>query len=360
MATESDFFPGTFGFRERRADVYENIEVNETEDGSIIHDKINGKTWNAGIFEVLNMNDIPKHDKRGGGKLHIIKGMGRDSPKYYLVDVLSSQGHPSNDGATYLAASNFNSLEFVSCRQTARNGISSYPHDHTQGPYCAIACGPSILYRNYFVQVPGSTERGQFDKEINLLEDTPIHVEHGYAIIKRADIQQLQQTDFDFTDLSKYKIASHKNCEVTMTRNNKNEFIFIQKEEGKRPQIAHHIYAAAFNMGRNVIQNEFTEKISESLLEAEYRNAILCAWDNSIKYPDRAGSKKLYLTLLGGGVFGNPMDLICNQIAKCKDLIIDSGLDVYVVCYDEYTFAEVFPLLQEVVETTGGSIVSTN
>ena len=351
-----DFFIGTFGFRESRDSVYSNIEVNKTDEGNIVYDKVNGKKWNSGIFQVLNFDQIPKHPKRGGGKLHIIRGNGSKAANFYLVDVLSSQGHPSNDGATYLAASNFNALEFVSSGQTAANGISGYPYDRTQGPYCAIACGPSILYRNYFVSVPGSRSIGQFSKEINLLEDTPIKVVHGYAKISKSDSKDLQKSGFDFTNLSKYKVASHKNCQVTMTQKD-GQFVAVEPENGKQPQIAHHVYAAAFNLNGDVCVDNFTIKITESLIYAQYRNTILCAWDNSIQYPGREGSNKLYLTILGGGVFGNPIELICEQIVKCKDLIVDSGLDVYVVCFNNWVYSKVYPILKGVINSTGGSIV---
>ena len=42
--------------------------------------------------------------------------------------------------------------------------------DKTQGPYAAIACGPSVVYRNYFV--PHNGEIGQLNSEINLLDET--------------------------------------------------------------------------------------------------------------------------------------------------------------------------------------------
>jgi hypothetical protein len=50
MEPAYDFFGITFGFKESVDAVYENITVEETEDGSIIINKANGKTWNAGIL----------------------------------------------------------------------------------------------------------------------------------------------------------------------------------------------------------------------------------------------------------------------------------------------------------------------
>ena len=54
-----------FGFKESVDAVYENITVEETEDGSIIINKANGKTWNAGILKIVNITEIPKQRSKG-------------------------------------------------------------------------------------------------------------------------------------------------------------------------------------------------------------------------------------------------------------------------------------------------------
>ena len=42
-----------------------------------------------------------------------------------------------------------------------------YVHDQTQGPRCAIACAPALLYRNYLMKFPngskGQRSRQQLD-----------------------------------------------------------------------------------------------------------------------------------------------------------------------------------------------------
>ena len=347
----TQFFSSTFGFEEEVDDVYNNITCEETPDGSIITDKVNGKTWNAGIFTTPNITEIPKHEKRGNGKLNIIFGSGRFSKNMGLIDILESQSLPENDGATYLAASNFNCLEFVNSHCTARYGISGYPYDKTQGPYCAIACGPSILYRNYFVEVaPG--KKGQLEKEVELLRDTPLIVEHGYVQLPSASQKEMKEKNFNWSDETKYRVGSHANCPVTMTRKNGGNFKILDGT-----QIAHHVYAAAFNFYSDVSRSPFTEEISKHMLTAEYKATILCAWDNSIRYPNHAGSNKLFLTLLGCGVFGNRVADIATIIASLKDLIVDSGLDVYIVSYDSKAYMKMKDILEVVVEETKGEVI---
>lgn len=98
-------------------------------------------------------------------------------------------------------------------------------------------------------------------------------------------------------------------------------------------------------------------KIAESLLAAEYRCAVLAAWENSLLFPYLPGSKKLSLTFLGGGVFRNPKKLICKSIAKNEDVIFESGLDVYLVCFNDTEFNVAQEELGHIVKKTGGSIV---
>jgi hypothetical protein len=48
---------------------------------------------------------------------------------------------------------------------------------------------------------------------------------------------------------------------------------------------------------------------------------------------ERTGNKTLFLTLLGGGAFGNETDWIISAIKRAVDLYSDCGLDVAIVIY---------------------------
>ncbi|EAY20902.1 hypothetical protein TVAG_437280 [Trichomonas vaginalis G3] len=344
------YFKLVFGFKESLENVRKNIDVIKNNDGSIsMYNKILNENYSAGEFKVVGIEDIPKHEDRNDGTLNIILGGKIHRNGFSPVDSLASQSIPENDGATFLAASNFNCLEFTSSRQTAYDGITCYEADPTQGPYCAIACAPGALYRNYFVEING--KQGQFDQEINLLYETPIHVKGGYPLIDNEQANYLQNSNFDWNNLNHYKVGSHSNLTVTTS------MLRGRMMKTNMQQITHHIYAAALNFASNVVETPFTSKLSQYLLEAEYKATILQAWDNSIKYPNRAGSNKLYLTLLGGGVFNNPIDRICEQINKNLDLIQKSGLEVYVVCYSRQIYSRVQPHLDNSVKQTNGKII---
>jgi O-acetyl-ADP-ribose deacetylase (regulator of RNase III) len=119
------------------------------------------------------------------------------------------------------------------------------------------------------------------------------------------------------------------------------------------------VYAAAFNFYSKVEQNEISMRIAKQMLSAEYQATVLAAWEMSRKYPGRAGSRRLVLTALGGGVHGNPRPLIIEAVASSVDLIRKSGLDVYFVCFDAANYQESINAgLKTLVDSTGGRVIT--
>jgi hypothetical protein len=348
----SEWFPHLFGFDESVPAVQKNLEVKELDDHAEITSLVNHRTFNAGKFRLRDIPSFGSPVPVGGGTLNIIRGA---RSRAGLENVLAAQSHPDFDGATFLAASNFNCLEFTGQPHFAEMGVTPYVSDMTQGPYCALGAGAAVVYRNYFVLHEDGT-RGQLNNnEVRLLKNTPLDefVSHGYPKIRAADSEKLKPYNWE-EFVPKFLIGVHENCEVTTTETPPN---FSDAPPGR---IVHQVYAAAFNFNYwndGVNDNPITRDIAEKLLRAEYRATILAAWELSLKYPGRTGSKKLVLSLLGGGVHGNPMELICGAITSCEALIVDSGLQCYVVCYSGTEFENVFPHLEEVMQRTGGSVL---
>ncbi len=73
------------------------------------------------------------------------------------------------------------------------------------------------------------------------------------------------------------------------------------------------------------------EGIARLVLEASYEATLCTALLNSLS----TGSNKVFLTALGGGVFGNPTNWIMDGIERALNLYKDSGLDVAIVSYRE-------------------------
>jgi hypothetical protein len=96
------------------------------------------------------------------------------------------------------------------------------------------------------------------------------------------------------------------------------------------------------------------------MLIAEYRATVLAAWELSQKYPGRQGSNKLVLTFLGGGVFANPRAMICEAIISSKDVIVQSGLEVYILCWNRSEFEESMSFLGGLLEETHDAVIGAS
>merc|ERR1712232_400394 len=51
------------------------------------------------------------------------------------------------------------------------SGVTQYVKDKTQGPCCAIACGPATVFRNYFAEVGGAPEGQTADRQLDCLDE---------------------------------------------------------------------------------------------------------------------------------------------------------------------------------------------
>lgn len=341
-----NWFKQVFGFDENVLDVQEYIREEKRQDGVYLISKAftPERAFNSGFFHIKSISDF-NLKPRGGGTFNIVSGKRGRYPS--LCSVTQAHSMPQNNGATFQAASNFNCLEFVSKHQKASAGIVDYPADHTQGPYCAISTPASILYRNYFVEVDG--DKGQLKNEINLLSKTPFEIAHGYPNIK--EVKELKNyKTFNWADQNNYQMGVHTNCHVLINQDAKGHLFLVDNK-----QIAHHVYCAALDFGGSVPLNDLFLDIGFQILRASYKITVLAAWENSLKYPGLQGSKKLYLTLLGGGVFNNPRPSIVSAIVEQEQLIVDSGLQVYCIFFAGFDQKnpDDFPLLELMHRTNG-------
>lgn len=351
--SNTSWFEKVFGFPESVPNVYKYIKTEETSEGVVLISTAftPPKKMNSGIFEQKSISNFDLVT-RGYGKFFILSGGASKYPS--KVQVTQAQSLPENNGATFQAASNFNCLEFCSMHQTASEGITGYIYDRTQGPYCAIAASASILYRNYFVKI-GNGEVGQIRTNLNLLSDTPFDIYHGYPNVRSEGAREKSEIykNFDWNNLDNYRMGVHSNCQVLLTQDMLGNLVLASGD-----QIVHHVYCAALDFSGSVPHNLLYDTIGKAILRASYKISILSAWENSVKYPDLAGSKKLYLTLLGGGVFGNPHEWICDAVLENEQLIVESGLEVYLIFYNGFSGKNTSEgKLLAMSKRTGGNIV---
>jgi hypothetical protein len=352
------WFEELFGFRESLPAVKANFTVTETENSAILTSKVNNRSFNAGHFSLRNIasfSHLLSKPSTTPGVLNVIQGQGPEGSNSDICSVLETQSLPEFNGATFQAASNFHCLEFCHATESAAMGVTRYEWDITQGPYCALAAGAATVYRNYFAPHSDGT-RGQLEKDVELLGKTPIgpFVTKGFPILGEAELKEIGHANWD--DLNQFYVGLHENCEVTTMARGDSGLITKGIPQG---QIVHQVYAAALDFDQHVVKNETSLRISRHLLAAEYQATVLAGWEMSQKYPGRAGSGRLVLTALGGGYFANPWEVIIGAVASTKELIRQSGLEVYFVCFGRRTFQGAMSAgLKDVMEELGGKIIT--
>jgi hypothetical protein len=322
-----------FGVTER--DALSNFTITETADLVTLHSKASNTSYTFGrllFFTTASSQLPPSHFPT---KFTIVHGHGPLSHPPHLTHLVYSMNHPQFNGATYQIFSRFD------CRPLVLEGPSPLTHlasEGTPSAHSALATAPATVYRHYLIGAP-----------VNLIDGTPLRVCGGAALLNASDFPAAEQ--FDWSDLSRYKVGVQRRCPVILKRNLHN----FQRVPA--PAEVHQVFCSALNFSI-VKRCALTVKISEALLEAQYRATILAARENARLFPGAPGTRTLFLTMLGCGDFENPPDLVCDAILRCRDAIAASGLQIFLVCASESEF-EAAARLRGLAEALGGGVVET-
>ena len=316
-----DWFERITGFKESGYD--ETRERLSIVDGRL-HSSSSSRTWGIGVLETPSLAELRqraaglRHDQ-GATRVSIVRG-----------DVRRMHSEPANAGALFQVASQFNLLEMVSDGVTPEQGVTRYQWDGTQGPACAIAAGAGTIYRNYFAPVDGQPGQRE-DRQIDCLQDIGQalgndqgrlwRMRNGYCLTTEAglatvDEQLAAMDEAQLDDLrGRLRIGVHWDVEVT--------------DEGAGHRVSQ-VYCSALPVSYNRIRKtEHWARFATLVLEAAYEATLLVALLNKRDY----GSRLVYLTLLGGGAFGNDWLWISGALRRAVLGVQGAGLDVRIVSY---------------------------
>lgn len=245
-------------------------------------------------------------------------------------DARQLHSEPVNTGALFQVASQFNLLEMVGPSITPEHGVSGYAHDRTQGPACAIAAGAGTIFRNYLVDVSG--QRGQkAHRQIDCLADLGAALgnvdgslwtmKNGYALCTESGLDTidsaLAHASSERIDELRglLRIGLHWDVEVT--------------DVVDRQQLVSQAYCSALPVAYSRLERPKWQRFATLVLEAAYEATLLAGVLNSA----RGASKKVLLTRLGGGAFGNDFAWINAAIERAIRLVEMRDLDIQIVCY---------------------------
>lgn len=309
---------------------HENVQKNITVEGETLTSKVNGKTYTHGRLELASLEELRSRVslEKFSEKIKISEVVG---------NVINFHRDPQNESAVFQAASQFNLLEMVGPHVTPEEGVDIYENDKTQGPACAISCGAGTVYRNYFIPFNGKygqTSTNQInclqliDEELENRNSRMWKIKNGYAIFTG---EGLKQTNAKISALSvqhredlkgKLQVGIQWNTEVTLAN------------AGHRVT---QVYCAAIPVSYHYnIDTELWEVFSRMILEAAYEATFYAAVENL----NSTGNNKLFLTLVGGGVYGNRSEWILDAIAMSMEKFRHVPLDVRIVTYG-YSSSEI-------------------
>jgi len=313
------WFEQLTGFKEESPD---QVRANLYVEGEHLISRVNNAAFSYGRLDQPSLEELRRtvllDELNGHIKLSEV-----------VADVQKLHTLPENNGATFQVASQFNLLEMASPDVTPEQGVNGYYFDKTQGPACAIACGAGTIYRNYFVDL--GTQIGQTaHKQIDCLSDVGAILNNrerklwamtnGYALANSEGLKSISRelsglTETDYEALKgKLRIGVQNNAEVT-----------ISADKIKVSQC----YCSALPVGYSNIPALQWEAFSRFVLEATYEATFYAALQNFKK----TGNKRLFLTLVGGGVFGNKSEWIFDAIGLALSRFAKVPLDVKIVSY---------------------------
>ncbi len=314
------WFETLTGFPE---DSPQQVRENITVDGQFLKSNISGRVMVCGQLETPSLAELRELVHSSGYEV------GKISVREVVANVQHLHTNESYADSLFQVASQFNLLEMVSPNITPERGVGIYENDRTQGPACAVAAGAGTIYRNYFAPVNGQI--GQSVKnQIDCLADIGAalgnsenclwKMRNGYALASHSGLVEISNrlrasNESDLDRLRQLlRIGIQWGTQVTL---NDSKHTVSQA------------YCSALPVAYSPHASNLWQEFARLILEASYEATLCTAILNST----RNGNNKLFLTLLGGGAFGNETDWIIGGIQRALNLYRHIDLDVAIVSY---------------------------
>lgn len=249
------------------------------------------------------------------GNLHVIKSRqclvsASSSRKKFKINILADknldiavlQFDPKNAGCLFQIASNFHGLEQTSPHSSPEDTmLVDYVNDRTQGPRAVVRTMADLIFRRYLLPISSSRTVGYTDDvlfrgqwPLNMLTEVAathgvritaggwIDTEHALPLVTLRD--KMQAASKITAILVENALVTHNSHDVYMGYNNHR---------------IHHLLTAAYDL---TFKPGSEKGWADAALIAAYANTIKAALDYNVR--------KVFLTLVGGGVFGNSPKMI--------------------------------------------------
>ncbi|MGB1930095.1 MAG: hypothetical protein ACPHO8_12355 [Mariniblastus sp.] len=291
----------------------------------ILSSNVNGASYAYGYLEVVALGELRKRVAALPLSKDLEESSLKISVRETVADVQDLHRDAENHNAIFQVASQFNLLEMIGPGVLPEAGVGIYEKDFTQGPACAVAAGAATIYRNYFVEIDGKIGQNA-ERQIDTLKDLGAllgntserlwEMQNGYALASESGLAEISAhiANSSVSELDclrdALKIGLQWGVEVTLSGS------------GNRVTQA---FCSALPVAYSRHESSKWEAFARLVLEASYEAVFCSAILNQVK----TGSGKVFLTLLGGGAFGNEFEWILSAIERslnkyqCFDLEID-------------------------------------
>jgi len=343
---KKSWFYRAFGFQEQElgsfSDVRKQFELIVSAgdvENTVLKSKANGKTFVVGVFETPSVAELYKlvHQARPARQLE--SSSSGLTFKNILGDVRSLILDSRNEGAVFQAASQFNCLEMIGPRVTPEMGVTCYCLDKTQGPICAIACPGATIIRSYFAgKVDG---RGQArGNQLDMMKDVAQllgNAKHKYWVMRNGYL--LPTSNFKLRALQsrlgsaksyreklgeritrKLRVGVHWNTETE-----------ARGKDGTKPHRVCQVFTSALPIAyvKGTFKKDW-EQLAVAVLNGAFEATLAVG---AVLAAKRGRRVPVYLTCVGGGVFGNSHTWIISAIKRALKIFKNAPLDVRLVHY---------------------------
>jgi hypothetical protein len=311
-----------------------------------------GRTFQAGTFETPRLGDLRRRAedarRRAGDpatrlRFHVLDGASPATD----IGALQATAPP---GSLFQVASQFNCLESPSARLVP---VSEYFRDPTQGPRASISAFPGTLLRHYAAPAGDGSRfvQGAGGRQLDLLEAVcapdVATVTSGYLMAHAiaAPDRFARALEERFDDV---RVGVHDAIEV----------VFGHAWDGPVRGAPQHTIAqvltstlAAGGYGRFDPSSTAMGTVVRQLQRAAYAGTLLAAAN--------LGQSHVGLTLIGGGVFGNPIPTIWESILWAVDCVKPMLHRDLCVVLNGYALGRHLPapVLLEAATARGGTLV---
>ena len=330
------WFEDLFGFAEQSpAQVRKNLSI----DGTRLTSLANNQSFDCGTLEIPTLEDL---------RISATEIANESTERTKLTQVVGNVQNlheaAENRRAMFQVASQFNLLEMAAPDAVPRGWCRNLrTRLHAGSCLCNRGRCAGTVYRNYLVplrnQTGQSTERqidclADIGKSLDNESQQLWKMQNGYAFASSAGLSIIAEhlSNLDTTSIdslrSKLRVGIMWNTEVTVGKSANNSS--PTSNMGSQPaSLVSQIYCSAVPVSYSPEPASAWEPLARLILEATYEATLRAAVLNKA----RNGSNILFLTMIGGGAFGNQPEWIIDAIRRALRLHEHSGLDIRMVSH---------------------------